>query len=107
MPDPHDAIVALEQEIEALHERAGGCQKLASAARWTAVAGAVTLLLLVLGVWGRSPGALVFGLGALVGGLAFYGSNQSTLDRLRGTIREREAQRAALIEASAPRTVPT
>jgi hypothetical protein len=107
MPDPHDAIVVLEQEIEALHEQAEGCRKLAFAARWIIVAGAATLLLLVLGAFGRSPGALVLGLGALVGGIALYGSNQGTLKRLRATIREREGQRAALIEASELRTVPT
>ncbi len=69
--------------------------------------GGVLLVLTLVGALGRSPLLLVLGLAALLGGITFHGSNQSTLDQIRAAIRERETRRAALIDAIALRRVPT
>jgi hypothetical protein len=104
--DPHDEIAALEQEIEVLVERVEQCRKVSLAATAVIGVGGVLLILTLIGILGRSPGALVAGIAALLGGVALYGSNRSTLDEVRRAIRKLESRRAALIGAIEFRLVP-
>ncbi len=105
MPDARDEIAAIEEEIEALAERAEQCRKIALAARAATALGVALLVLLLLGALGHAPLALVVGVGALLGGLALQGSNRSTLDEVREAIRTLEARRAALIGGMSLRLV--
>ena len=107
MLDPHEEIAALEREIEALSKRAGQCGKVSLLAKATVGAGVLLLVLTVIGALGRSPVALVAGIGALLGGIALHGSNRSTLDEIRAAIRERERRRANLIGHIDLRLVPS
>ena len=56
--DPHDEIAALEQEIEVLAERVEQCRKVSLAATAVIGVGGVLLILTLIGILGRSPGAL-------------------------------------------------
>jgi hypothetical protein len=104
--DPHDEIAVLEQEIEVLAERVEQCRKVSLAATAVIGVGGVLLILTLIGILGRSPGALVAGIAALLGGVALYGSNRSTLDEVRRAIRKLESRRVALIGAIEFRLVP-
>jgi hypothetical protein len=50
---------------------------------------------------------LVIAFAAFLGGVALHGTNRSTLDEIRGTIRKLESCRAELIGAMELRLVPT
>ena len=97
MTDWHDEIAAQEQELEALADRYEQSRKVALAAKGMIGVGGLLLALTLVGALGRSPLSLVLGVGALLGGIALYGSNRSTLDEIRATIRDRERRRADLI----------
>jgi Na+/H+ antiporter NhaD/arsenite permease-like protein len=97
MADARDEIARIEEEIEALAEKAEGCRKAAAASKALAGLGGVLILLTLIGALGHAPLALVLGIGGLLGGIALQGSNRSTLEETRGAIRELEARRAALI----------
>lgn len=101
MHDRHHEIVAMEEEIEALAERAEQCRKLSVLAKGMIAVGPVLLLLALLGHFGRAPALVGLGFAALLGGIVVHGSNRSTLDGLRAQIAERESSRAGLIDAIA------
>lgn len=107
MFDHCDEIAALEQELEALADRVEQCRKVALIAKAMIVAGGALLVLLLTGALGRSPSALVIAFAAFLGGVALHGTNRSTLDEIRGTIRKLESCRAELIGAMELRLVPT
>ena len=101
MRDRHREIVAIEEEIEALAERAEQCRKLSLLAKGFVAAGPVLLLLALTGALGRAPALVGLGFAALLGGIVVHGSNRSTLDEIRAGITERERRRAGLIDAIA------
>jgi hypothetical protein len=78
----HEEVALLEEEIEALADRIAGCRKLAAGAKALIASGFAALLLLLAGVLGRSPIALVFGVSAVLGGFTLPGSNRRTMDDL-------------------------
>lgn len=92
-------IADLEDEIENLSEAAERCRKTLVVAKVAAAVGGILVLIVLLGLLRLHPMALIVGIAAGLGGIALYGSNQSTLDEIAGRIREREARRAALIDA--------
>lgn len=97
--DARDEIVALEATIEALSVRAEQCRKLALLARGATWVGVALLALLAIGAFGISPGVLIAGLIATLGGVALQGTNRSTLEEIEGTIADYEQRRTVLIDA--------
>ena len=102
---PHDEIADLEAEIEDLAERAARCGRLLLVIKAAVVAGAVLLAFTVLGVIRFNPVLFVIGIAAVLGGVALFGSTMSTRDQLIATLKRREAERAAKIDALALRDV--
>jgi hypothetical protein len=93
--------VALEADIEALAARAEAARKLSLAAKAVVGVGAGFLVATLAGLLGRSPIGLVLGLAAVLGGIAFGGSNRRTRDDLAAAIAAKERRRADLIDGLA------
>lgn len=101
----HQQIADLEDEIEKLSEAAERCRKTLVVAKVATAVGSILVFIVLLGLLRLHPMALIVGIAAALGGVALYGSNWSTLDELADCIREREARRAALIDALELQTV--
>ena len=95
--DPHDQISELETRIEELAAALERCSKIALAAKAAIALGAVLLVATVLGLTTSGPMTLIGGLAAVLGGVVAYGSNTSTENQFSQSLRDAEAQRAALI----------
>jgi hypothetical protein len=93
---PHEKIEALEAEIEALSEAAERCRKIMVAANAGTIAGALFLVLSLLGLIGPVP--FVLSIAAVLAGLALYGTNKRTRDDTLAQIRALEAQRSMMID---------
>ncbi|HVL73578.1 MAG TPA: hypothetical protein VM434_17045 [Beijerinckiaceae bacterium] len=104
--DPRREIALLEAEIEDLAVRAEAARKLSLAAKAVVAAGGVLLVATLAGLLGRSPLGLVVGLAALLGGIAFGGSNRRTRDDLAAAVAAKERRRAELIDGLGLRTLP-
>ena len=101
MPDPYKEIADLEAEIDALARAAQSCRKVAVLSKAAIGAGGVLLTLFVIGVTRVDPVALVLAIAAVLGGIALFGSNQSTSDEIAARIKAQEARRASIIDALA------
>ncbi len=97
MPDLHQQIVDLEADIEDLSDAAGRCQKIIAVAKASVGAGFLVLLVILTGVLRFEPMLFVFGVAAILGGIAVYGTNKSTLDEIRAGIKSREEARMKII----------
>ena len=95
MPDLYGNIDDLELEIERLSDEDERCRKAMVVARAACIAGGLMLLLTVLGQVG--PAAFVFAVGAILGGIALFGSSRTTRAEIISSIEAREAQRAEMI----------
>jgi len=95
--DPREQISELEVQIEELAGALERCRKTALAAKTAMAFGTILLAVTVLGIVTFNPMAMVAGLTALLGGVVVFGSNASTSNQLAETMRNAEAQRAALI----------
>ena len=104
-PDPRAAIAALEAAIEEQFQAAERCRRIDLVAKAAVGAGAVLLVAVAAGGSRLGATALVFGVTAVLGGLALLGSNRRTLDDTLAAIQANEARRAALIDALGARTV--
>src|SRR5687768_17316397 len=103
MLDQHELIADLEAEIERLRDDAERCRKIARAAK---AAVGVGLGCLALSLLSLRPVALVVGVALVLGGLALYGSNRSTLAEIVLRIKTAEARRAELIDRLELQIVP-
>jgi hypothetical protein len=101
----HQEIEELEARIAALTEAAERCRKVVAASRMAATVAGLTLAAMALGVVRLDPLALIAALTGAIAGIALSGSSRSTLDELRGTVRELDARRAALIDGLSLRIV--
>ncbi|MBF9234260.1 hypothetical protein [Microvirga alba] len=98
MSELHQQIADLEAEIETLSDTAEGVRKTILVAKVAMGGGALSVLTFMIGPFHVEPLVLVAGIAAVFGGIALYGSNRSTLDDIRASIRSHEARRAAMID---------
>jgi hypothetical protein len=95
--DPHDEIVRLEAQIEALSDKIESCRKFILAARIAVAAGGVLLAALFLGAIRFDVQLMMLAMAALLGGIVVWGSNGSTAKEAQGELAAAEANRKALI----------
>jgi hypothetical protein len=95
--DPHDEIVRLEAQIEALAERLEGCRKFILAGRVAMMGGGLVLVALLFGAIRFDPAWLSLAVAALLGGIVVWGSNDSTAKETAAELAAAESRRAALI----------
>jgi type III secretory pathway component EscV len=100
-----DAIERLEEEIERLTLKRERCRKLSLAAKRAIAAGALWLVLTLLGLAPFLPSLFFAALAALIGGIVLLGSNATTWDQTDAAIEKADAARARLIEGIALRVV--
>jgi hypothetical protein len=94
----HLLIQELETRIERLGEIAEGCRKWILLAKLAMVAGGVWLVAIVTGFASLDPASMLVAIAALLGGIVLAGSNASTLDRTKATIKDTEALRIQAID---------
>jgi hypothetical protein len=105
MSDLLQEIADLEAEIDALARAAERCRKVIVLAKMATGAGSLLLILALVGLIRVGPMALVLAITAVVGGVALFGSHQSTRDEIAARIRAHEARRAELIDAMGLQTI--
>src|SRR5664279_4912368 len=76
--DFRDEIAQLEARSEALTESIERCRKISLAAKLTIAAGAIWIVLVLLGVIAFSPGTIIAAMAAVLGGIVLLGSNATT-----------------------------
>jgi undecaprenyl pyrophosphate phosphatase UppP len=95
--DPHDEIVRLEAQIDALAEKLESCRKFILAGRVAVAVGGAVLIALLFGALAFDPAVMACASAALLGGFVAWGSNRSTANETTAEIASAEADRAALI----------
>jgi uncharacterized membrane protein YqjE len=95
--DFRDEITQLEARSEALTESIERCRKISLAAKLTIAAGAIWIVLVLLGVIAFSPGTIIAAMAAVLGGIVLLGSNATTWTQTDAALHEAEAMRADLI----------
>lgn len=103
--DPHEEIVDLEARIEQLGQEIETCRKVGLAARTAFVLGATLFCATVFGLIAFNSTVLIAALAAMIGGVVLLGSNKSTANQAKATLKAAEARRAALIAMIDPRIV--
>src|SRR5258707_12368960 len=79
--DPTDEISQIEARLEALAESAERCRKIIMVSKAAIAAGALLLLVMMLGLFGSGPAAALGSIAAGLGGIVSPGLNTSTLQR--------------------------
>ena len=95
--DPTDEIAGIEARLEQLAEDAERCRKIIMVSKAAIAAGAVLLLVMVLGLFGSGPTIALGSIATVLGGIVSLGSNTSTLQQTMDAIAAAEAQRSELI----------
>jgi hypothetical protein len=95
--DPTDEISQIEARLEELAEVAERCRKIILGSKAAIAAGAVLLLLMVLGLFGSSQVAAIGSIAVVLGGIVSLGSNISTLQQTQVAMAAAEAHRSDLI----------
>lgn len=95
--DPTDEITQLEARLEALAESAERCRKIIMVSKAAIAAGALLLLVMVLGLFGSGPAVALGSIAVVLGGIVSLGSNTSTLQQTTAAINAAEAHRSELI----------
>ena len=95
--DFRDEIAQLEARSEALTESIERCRKISLAAKLTIAAGAIWIVLVLLGVIAFSPGTIIAAMAAVLGGIVLLGSNATTWTQTDAALHDAEAMRADLI----------
>ncbi len=106
MTPVHEEVAQIEAEMEALAEKIEHGRKVAVLAKALVAAGSLALVLLVVGVLRGSPGVLLFGIAAVLGGFTLLGSNRTTTDQFRERLSDAQAKRNALISGMHLHLVP-
>ena len=95
--DPTDEISQIEARLEQLAESAERCRKIIMVSKAAIAAGALLLLVMMLGLFGSGPAAALGSIAAMLGGIVSLGSNTSTLQQTTAAIDAAEAHRSELI----------
>ena len=95
--DFHDEIAQLEARSEALTESIERCRKISLAAKLTIAAGAIWIVLVLVGVIAFSPDTIIAAMAAVLGGIVLLGSNATTWTQTDAALHEAEAMRVDLI----------
>ncbi|HMG79665.1 MAG TPA: hypothetical protein VK591_13345 [Xanthobacteraceae bacterium] len=95
--DPHDEIVRLEAQIEALSDKIENCRKFILAGRIATAIGGILLVVLLLGAIRFDLQLMMLAMAALLGGIVVWGSNGSTANEAENELAAAEANRKALI----------
>ena len=95
--DLRNEIALLEARSEALTESIERCRKISLTAKLTIAAGAIWIVLVLLGVIAFSPGTIIAAMAAVLGGIVLLGSNATTWTQTDAALHEAEAMRADLI----------
>ena len=95
--DPTDEISQIEARLELLAESAERCRKIIMMSKLGIAAGAVLLLVMMLGLFGSGATVALGSIAAILGGIVSLGSNTSTLQQTMAAISAAEAHRSELI----------
>ncbi|HET7886918.1 MAG TPA: hypothetical protein VFL62_11890 [Bradyrhizobium sp.] len=95
--EPTDDISAIEERIEDLSRTAERCRKFILASKIAIGAGAVLLLIVILGLFGAGGASVLGAIALVLGGIVSLGSNISTLEQTREAIADAEAIRREMI----------
>jgi hypothetical protein len=95
--DPTGAISQLEARLEALAEKAEQCRKIIMVSKAAIAAGALLLMVMMLGLFGSGATVALGSIAAVLGGIVSLGSNTSTLQQTTAAIAAAEAHRSELI----------
>ena len=95
--EPSDAIAQIEAQLELLAERAEQCRKIIMVSKAAIAAGALLLLVMMLGLFGSGATVALGSIAAVLGGIVSLGSNTSTLQQTTAAIAAAEAHRSELI----------
>jgi hypothetical protein len=95
--DPTDEISRIEARLEALAESAEQCRKIIMVSKAAIAAGALLLLVMMLGLFGSGATVALGSIAAVLGGIVSLGSNTSTLQQTLAAISAAEAHRSELI----------
>ncbi len=98
-PGPAEDVEELELRIDELGDAIARSRRLMAAGRAGAVAGALLLLALMIGVFAFEPARVVFALALLIGGIVFAGSSKSSTEQLERSLARAEREREAAIDA--------
>ena len=101
----HDAISRLEARLEELAELQANCRKMIMASRFAVGGAGLWLMGMILGVFAAEAVQLTTAISVFLGGIVFFGSNNSTLEQTTATIQSLEAERAGMIEGAQLRLV--
>lgn len=95
--EPTDEISQIEARLEVLAESAERCRKIIMVSKAAIAAGALLLLVMMLGLFGSGPAGALGSIAAILGGIVSLGSNTSTLQQTMAAINAAEAHRSELI----------
>lgn len=95
--DLTEQIALLEAQIEELTETLERCRKVILASKLAIGAGLIVMAVMLLGVVGFNPTAMLASMTAVIGGIVVFGSNTSTAKQTTAALQAAESQRTALI----------
>jgi hypothetical protein len=96
--DLRDQIARIEADIERLAETLERCRKIMLGSQIVIAAGAIGLLVYLLGAIRFDPAIIVGAIATVIGGVVVYGSNSSTSKEAMAAMKDAEAQRTDLID---------
>jgi predicted N-acetyltransferase YhbS len=94
--EPREEVADLEGEIDRLLEMVERCRKVAIVAKVLTIAGALFLILALLGLIGST--VFILAIAAALGGVATWGSNQRTRNDALAKMRALDAKRSEIID---------
>jgi hypothetical protein len=96
--EPADQMALVEARLEHLAEVAERCRKIILASKLAIAAGAVLLVVMLLGLIGANDNAAIGSIAVILGGIVSLGSNISTLRQTEDAIDDAETLRSDMID---------
>ena len=95
--DLHEQILRNENYIEELANVVESCRKIILVSKFTAGAGGILILAIIMGAIGFNATVMIGAIAAVIAGTVIFGSNTSTLKQTTTEMKAAEARRAELI----------